>query len=218
MSEDKSNSALREFRKRKVMTLEQIIQLTGRSVPTVRRRLKAWGAISSYNQNGRFYTLPEIAAFDGDGLWHWRKISFSRHGTLKNTVIELVARSQAGLDGREIGSLLGLDPRSFLSPFAADPQLSRHKVQGRYVYYAADPLIFEQQQRRRAGRTDRLPSNIEAVAILVEKIKRPFLDTKSISQQLRKQNVFVEPEVIENLFFHHDLSVKKTAPSVGLDA
>ncbi len=217
MSEDKINSVLKEFRKRKVMTLQQIIQLTGRSVPTVRRRLKDWGAISSYNQNGRFYTLPEIAEFDDDGLWHWRKASFSRYGTLKNTVVELVGRSKAGLDGREIGSLLGLDPRSFLSAFAGHTQLARHKVQGRYVYYAADSVVFAQQQRRRLGRIDRLPSNIEAVAILVEKIKRPFLESKAMSQQLRKQNVFVAPEVIENLFVHHDLSVKKTPPSVGLD-
>ena len=78
-------------------------------------------------------------------------------------------------------------------------------------------MIFEQQQRKRIGRNDRLPSNIEAVAILVEKIKRPFLDTKAMSQQLRKQNIFVEQEVIENLFVHNDLSVKKTPPSVGLD-
>lgn len=202
------------FQKHKVMTLEMIVQLTGRSVPTARRRLKACGAISSYNQNGRFYTLPELAEFDADGLWHWRKVSFSRHGNLKQTVVELVCRSEAGLDGREIGSLLGLDPRSFLSLFSTHVQLVRRKVDGRFVYYAADAERFAQQQSRRLRRVNRLPSAIEAIAILVEKIKRPFLDNKTLSQCLGKQQIFVEPETIETLFVHHGLGLKKTPDSI----
>ncbi len=208
-----NTKTLKEFRKRRVVTLQFVVDAEGCSIPTARRRLKEWGAISSYNQNGRFYTLPDIPEFDTIGLWHWKKVSFSKYNTLKQTVVELVSRSVDGLDGREIGTFLGLDPRSFLSAFSDHPQLLRRKVEGRYIYYAADPVIFTRQQNQRLSRIDRLPTTVEAVAILVEKIKRPFLDNKALSQRLFKQHIFVEPEVIENLFAHHELAVKKTLHS-----
>lgn len=204
---------LKEFRKRKVVTLQFLVDLGECSAPTARRRLRQWGAISSYNQNGRFYTLPDIPKFDANGLWQWKRVSFSKFKTLKQTVVELVCRSVNGLDGREIGTLLGLNPRSFLSAFSDHPQLLRRKVQGRYVYYAADLSVFARQQKHRRSRIDRLPSDVEAVAILVEKIKMPVLDNKAMSQRLRRQNISVEPEVIENLFSHHGLAVKKTPHS-----
>jgi len=66
--------------------------------------------------------LGEVPEFDADGLWHWRGVFFSRYGNLKQTVVELIRRSSAGLDAGEMGSLLGLGPRSFLSSFADHPQ------------------------------------------------------------------------------------------------
>ena len=52
--------------------------------------------------------------------------------------------------------------------------------------------------------------DFEAIAILVEKIKRPNLSNEALSQRLRKQKLSIEPETIENLFVKHDLAVKKT--------
>ena len=211
-----SGRALKAFRRRKVMTLEEVAELVDSSIHTARRRLKEWRAHTSYNQNGRFYALPDVPAFDGDGLWHWRGVFFSRYGNLKQTVVELIRRSSAGVDAGEIGSLLGLDPRSFLSSFADHPQIKREKAQGRFVYYCADRSVYsEQQQRRSALSTQgRQPTPFEAIAILVEKIKHPTLSNETLSQRLRKQKLSVEPETIENLFARHGLAVKKTPRSV----
>ena len=211
-----SGRALKAFRRRKVMTLEEVAELVDSSIHTARRRLKEWRAHTSYNQNGRYYALPDVPAFDGDGLWHWRGVFFSRYGNLKQTVVELIRRSSAGVDAGEIGSLLGLDPRSFLSSFADHPQIKREKAQGRFVYYCADRSVYsEQQQRRSALSTQgRQPTPFEAIAILVEKIKHPTLSNETLSQRLRKQKLSVEPETIENLFARHGLAVKKTPRSV----
>ena len=211
-----SGRALKAFRRRKVMTLEEVAELVDSSIHTARRRLKEWRAHTSYNQNGRYYALPNVPAFDGDGLWHWRGVFFSRYGNLKQTVVELIRRSSAGVDAGEIGSLLGLDPRSFLSSFADHPQIKREKAQGRFVYYCADRSVYsEQQQRRSALSTQgRQPTPFEAIAILVEKIKHPTLSNETLSQRLRKQKLSVEPETIENLFARHGLAVKKTPRSV----
>jgi hypothetical protein len=214
-SEAGVDKARKVFRRRKILTLEELSELIPGSIHTARRRLKQWRTHTSYNQNGRYYALPEIPEFDGDGLWHCRGVFFSRYGNLKQTVVELVGRSPAGLDAGEMGSLLGLDPRSFLSAFADDPQIKREKSQGRFVYYCAEGSVYAgQRQRREAmGGKGRQPTPYEAIAILVEKIKAPALDNEELSRRLKKQKLRVGPGTIGNLFAKHGLAVKKTPPS-----
>ena len=67
--------------------IEELSGLLGSSLVTARRRLRQWKAYTSYNQNGRYYVLPDIAKFDTDGLWRHQDILFSQHGNLKQTVI-----------------------------------------------------------------------------------------------------------------------------------
>ena len=206
------DKALKTFRRRKIMTLGEVAELIGRTIHTARRRLKQWRAHTSYNHNGRYYALPEVPEFDADGLWHWRGVFFSQHGNLKQTVVELVRRSKAGLDGGELHSLLGIAPRSFLSSFADHPQLRREKTEGRFVYYCEDPSVYAEQRQRRSALISkgRQPTPSEAVAILVEKIKHPDLNSVALSKRLRKKKLSVESGMIDNLFVRHDLAGKKT--------
>ncbi len=215
-SDARMEKARKAFRRKKVLTLEEVADLIDGSIHTARRRLKEWGALNSYNQNGRYYTLPEVPEFDANGLWQYHGVFFSQHGNLKQTVVELVRRSPAGLDAGEFASLLGLDPRSFLSAFAKHPDLKREKSRGRFVYYSSDPTVFDKQRQCRGTlhATGRHPTPAEAVAILVEKIKHPTLSHEELSRRLKKQNVSVEPETIENLFLRHGLTEKKTPHSV----
>ncbi len=211
-----TEKARKTFQRKMILTLAEVAALIHGSIHTARRRLKQWQALTSYNQNGRYYALPDVPKFDANGLWQRRGVYFSRYGNLKQSVVELVRRSPAGLDAAELRSLLGLDTRSFLSAFSKHPQLKREKTRGRFVYYCADPDLYsKQRQRRRALNTaGRQPTPTEAVAILVEKIKHPSLDTEALSRRLRKQNLFVTPEVIQNMFLRHDLTLKKTPRSV----
>ena len=208
--------ARKAFGRRKIMTLGEVAEFIRSSIHTARRRLKQWQAANSYNHNGRYYTLPNVPEFDGNGLWRWRGVYFSQYGNLKQTVIALVQSSPAGLDAGELRSLLGLDPRSFLSAFANDPQLRREKTQGQFVYYGADAAVGSGQRERRGMRqaTGRHPTSSEAIAILVEKIKHPALSHEALSRQLRKQNVLVEAETLQNFFLRHGLTVKKTPHSI----
>lgn len=215
-SDARMEKARKAFRRKRILTLEEVAEVIDGSIHTARRRLKEWGALNSYNQNGRYYALPDVPEFDANGLWQSHGVFFSQHGNLKQTVVELVRRSPAGLDAGEFGSLLGLDPRSFLSAFAKHPDLKREKSRGRFVYYSSDPAVFDKQRQRRRilHATGRHPTPIEAVAILVEKIKHPTLSHEALSRRLRKQNMTVEPETIENLFLRHGLTEKKTPHSV----
>ena len=215
-SDTRAEKARKVFRRKMILTLAEVAELIHSSIHTARRRLKEWRALNSYNQNGRYYTLPDVPEFDANGLWQRRGVFFSRYGNLKQTVVELVRRSQAGLDAGEMRSLLGVEPRSFLSAFAGHRQIKREKTRGRFVYYGSDSAVYEKQRQRRwaLNTKGRQPTAFEAVAILVEKIKHPALSNEALSRRLRKQNLSVEPEIIENLFVRHGLAVKKTPRSI----
>ena len=202
----------RFIRNKKIVTLEELMLHLNCSRRTVQRRLADWHAIRSYNQNGSYYTLPDIPKFDAHGLWRYQGVFFSKFGSLPDTFVQLVAQSSAGLAASEAGELLGLRPSSFLWSLREHQALRREKHRGRYVYLSSDPTRYQAQRRQRElmhGAT-RLPTDPEAVAILIEKIKYPRLSDEELSRRLQKQKVFVEPQLVHDFFVRHNLTLKKT--------
>ncbi len=201
---------------KKVVTLAELALHLHCSRRTVQRRLADWQAISSYNRNGSYYTLPDIPKFDANGLWRYRGVFFSKFGSLPETFAQVVARSLAGLTASEAGDLLGLRSSSFLWSVRKHQAISREKHLGRYVYFSSDPARYreQKQQRHLMHGAVRLPTDSEAVAILVEKVKHPSLSDEELSRRLKKQRIFVEPELIHGFFVRHNLSVKKKLHSV----
>lgn len=63
-------------------------------------------------------------------------------------------------------------------------------------------------------RSAKLPSDIEAIAILVETIKHPMMSIEELCTELKKKRYQMLPETVRNLFAYHELSVKKTPPSL----
>lgn len=217
MAQNSTQEKGRRFlRIKKVATLAELVLHLGCSRRTVQRRLSDWQAISSYNQNGRYYTLPTVPKFDANGLWRHRGVFFSEFGSLPETFVGLVSRSSAGLTAAQAGDLLGVRPSSFLWSLRGHPALRREKHMGRYVYLCSDPVRYQDQiqQRSLMQGAVRLPTDSEAVAILIEKIKHPALSDGELSRCLEKQKVFLGKEIIHDFFAFHDLAVKKTPRSI----
>lgn len=215
ISPETEKEALQKFRTRKVLTVDQLGALLHCSVPTVRNHLRTWGALTSYNHNGRYYTLADIPRFDEHGLWNHRGIRFSRYGTLRETVIRLVEASPQGLGAAELGDLLGLDPRSFMSHYKDLPGLQREKSQGRYVYLSADERLGAAQ---RASREETLAQQSlqqlcdhDALMVFADFIKYPQTPMGKRVNRLRRQGVHVDAHEITALLQLHGLSEKKTA-------
>lgn len=215
------STVIQKFKNRKIVTVVVLAAWLSCSIATARRRLKAWRAYTSYNHNGRYYTLPEVADFDYNGLWRYQGVFFSKHGNLKQTVIHLVTDSAQGLSGAELGKLLGLEPRSFLSHFRDHPALYRKHVMGRWIWFAADPGIREKQTRiRLAGvgpKEPRMPSDLEAVMILVDLIRHPNSGLEQIARRIKPAGFDVDVAAIRRLLVQHDL-LKKTLDSPSSDA
>jgi len=57
-SEETVESVYKILERVKVFTIDRLISALGCSMPSARVKLKQWKAYTSYNQNGRYYTLP----------------------------------------------------------------------------------------------------------------------------------------------------------------
>jgi hypothetical protein len=218
--QDATAALLRRWRRTKVLTLPELLAELRTSLRTLRRRLKGWGALASFNRNGRFYTLPEVPQYDEHGLWFHREIGFSRHGHLPQTIVALVRQSPGGLTAAELGRRLRLDPRSFLWQFHQHPGLQREKQPGGYVYFATDPTVAERQKcvRRETRAPVPLPSAEEAIAVLVEAIQHPQRSPPQLATALQARYPHLTAEAIVALFAHHHLTLKKTPPGPGSTA
>jgi len=184
------------------------------SVPTARRRLREWKAHTSINCNGCYYTVPGIPRFDGNGLWRYGEAAFSRHGNLRQTVRFLVGAAPAGLTSAELSGILGMEARSFLSHFRHEPGVCQMREGRRDIWLSSDPAVRERQvsaRRRSVLPEGELPSDAEAVLVLVEAIRQPHDDAESIARRLEAQGTPVAAARIRRLLEHHGLA-KKGAP------
>ena len=212
ISHENVASALSTFEQQKIITLPELASLLHGSSRSTQRRLKQWQALCSYNKNGRFYTLPDIARFDRNGLWEYKEVRFSKHGSLKQTLLDLVRNSPAGLDATEIGSLLHVAPHSFLSHFRTIPGMKRERHHNRFVYFSDAPDISLTQRTTReqaiTEKTLQLPSDAQAVLILVDKIKHPGATIEECAERLRSKGTPVGVQVIRDLFHYHGVEKK----------
>ena len=134
------------LRREKVATISQLKDALGTSADaTVFRKLKELSYRTSYSHRGGYYTLDEIARFDGLGLWSFREVCFSRHGTLVLTALGCVTESVAGYCADELQEVLRVEVRTPLLKLVRQERIARHKVQGKYLYCAIDPALRKRQ-------------------------------------------------------------------------
>ena len=213
ISQKEVKDALLAFRKRKTFTVQNVVSRLGYSIPTVRLKLRQWGARSSYNKSGQYYALPDVPRFDENGLWWFKGAYFSKYGTLKNTVVHLVGASSAGLTGEQIGELVGLNPRSFLHHFRGTKGLRREKHQGVYVYFSDETARYEAQvcARLEAIAKGAGISDADAVVILVALIRHHGIvpETLALLPEVRAKGI--SAATIEDFLERHGL--KKTPRS-----
>lgn len=204
--------AIRTFTVRKVLTITELAKILICSIITVRRRLKEWRAYTSYNKNGRYYTLPSIPKFNKKGIWTYKDIFFSRYGTLKNTVIALATKSKKGLNHSELEEIIGMNPKCFMARFKEIPGVRKEKYKNQIVYFSADPDVYKAQKEKRfppESSAPKLPPDAMIIIILVELIQNPGISIEALSSRVHDQGYKIEANTISNLFKHYNISKKK---------
>jgi len=211
--ESKIEFARSTIKTEKVFTLKRLVAILDCCSRTAQAKLKLWKTYTSYNQNGKYYTLPETPHFDVSGLWRFNNVSFSKHGNLKKTIVHLVALSPTGLTGRQLGELLGLSPQSFVHHLRNYSGISREKHDGVFVYFSDDPLAYKKQIKERNTFVIQSSavtiSDPEAVMILVAIIKHHGISTEEILAlpEIRKSKM--ARDAVQGFLKFHEL-VKKT--------
>ncbi len=206
------DAVLINFRAKKILTIDELSDLLRCSNVTSRRRLKQWQALTSYNRNNRYYTLPSIPTFSKLGLWHYRGVFFSKHGTCKQTVIHLVQISAKGLSNTELAEVLGENPNSLLAHFDEIPGITRERHGRNIVYFSSEQEVYKQQQRARfppEPSATELPSDAQAVIILVELIHHPGMSVDELAADLKTKGQAVEAGSIAALFERYQIDKKK---------
>jgi hypothetical protein len=134
------------FQRAKVATLPQLKATLGTEVDvTVFRKLSTLPYRSSYSHRGAYYTLDTIAQFNELGLWSYRDIHFSRHGTLLDTAQRLVTRAPAGYFTDELEAVVHVAAKDALRQLVQRDRLYRRQWEDRYLYCAVERERREQQ-------------------------------------------------------------------------
>jgi len=184
LNQDTIKKAWRHLERIKIFCIGELASVLTCSIPNARLKIKQWQAYTSYNRNGKYYTLPQVPNFNQHGLWRYKEVAFSKQGNLKKTIIHLVTASPAGLSGRQLGELLGLSPQSFLHHFRRCPGIYREKHNGVFIYFSDTDEVCEKQVQQRSFLIHRSAiitvSDPEAVMILVAIIRQHGISAKEI--------------------------------------
>jgi len=201
------------FDQEKCWTIEGLTRSLNYSTISIRRFLKDIGYYSSFTHNSMWYTLHTVPLFDKRGVWFYQEIGFSKHGNLKQTIVNFVNKSPQGLTAKEIFDILLVPCHPVLNQMYKKKQIDRFSTQRGFVY-----LSFDDKKRQRQFNRLQLklipakkvqPLTPQAsVYVLVEFIKRPDASFVELSKAVEKRKVRASPEAIAMLFKEHDL--KKT--------
>lgn len=204
---------IESFYRHKVLTKSQLMETAGCSNMTAWRVLSSHGYITSYNFNAKYYTLADIPVFDQLGLWSYRKIRFSRYGSLTDTVTALVCNSTSGLAANELEDLLAVNVTPTLTKLYRQDRLHRQKVGSVFVYLHAHEQRRQLQLNKRHSHTmektsTTLPEPERIIAVLVELIQRVKLQPHQIAQRLSRKGIQISTAEIQAIFLHYQLAKK----------
>lgn len=224
-SKESRKVLLKMFRKKYIVRMDELFPvLDTHSRMSVFRRLKALGYLTSFTDAGRYYTITDIPKFDTFGLWFYQDVGFSRAGTLKSTVIDIVHSSEDGMTPTQMLNLLRLKvPNSLhntLHGLIKGKHLKRHRLQGLALYTSIDSDMARKQMAVRREKIKRrlqvatVPSIETTIAVLVEALRagKVLPSPSTVSSRLKAQGTTITVGQVEQIFSQYGLEAeKKTA-------
>jgi hypothetical protein len=173
------------LRDQKVATMPQLKNALGTPVTfTVLRKLSPLGYRSSYSHGGTYYTLNSIAQYDQLGLWSYRDIHFSRHGTLLNTAATLVTNAPAGYYTDELDAVVHVPTKDALRQLVQRNRLYRREMAGRYLYCANERQRHQEQwaarQAQQSPEDDLQAAMVLFYSLLDEQQRRLYTGLESL--------------------------------------
>ena len=211
-------SLQKSFLKQQVVNmsaLSKILQTQSRM--SIFRRLKKIGYFSSFSHAGKYYTLTNIPQFDENGLWFYQEIGFSRFGTLKATIIELVCGSSAGLTHLELSQLLRIKVYNSLLGLVKEGLVGRERIEKSFLYVApVHGKATEQINRKRTATAESVKgvtavSNTIVIEVLIETIHAGRIEMfpSLVTKRLNNRGILIANKQVETIFKQYGIPLEK---------
>lgn len=209
---DISNDLINSLKEGKpVQTLADFKTKFGCTDITLKRNIQRCNLLVSYNKNSKYYTLPELAAFNHHGIWAYQGIMFSRYGDMYQTLIGLINKSPKGYTSSELAAIVQVKTADALRILFQQKRLQRQKDGRAYVYYSIDTEHFKRQAANRLSVSQpALPSEKNVIiSVLVEIIHQNTICVPSLQRGLEKRLSFqVSAQQIEGIISEYGLKKK----------
>ena len=194
------------------MSLKQIRhEIPDRPRSSLFRDLKKVELLTSYSHAGQHHALKSMVKFNPNGLWFYEKISFSKYGTLKNTLVQIISNSPAGMTHKELKTLLRIQVQNPLTHLIKTHKLQRRSLPDQvFVYLDHDVSIAQEQWQKRLELNEKalsvtLPSETIIIDILLEIIRgnECIIDEEGLSSNLKQRGINVsQPQLIYVLTYY----------------
>ena len=216
---DSSRVLQQLFLKKPVVDMNMLSEiLLTKSRMSIFRRLKEIGYFSSYTHAGRYYTLTNIPQFDDDGLWFYQEIGFSRFGTLKATIVELVSGASAGFTHLELSHMLRIKVHNALLDLVKEGRVDRERLENAFIYVASDQDRAAEQIHQRHTAAVAEPgialavlSDATVIEVLIETIHAGGVRISSslVARRLSKRGISVNDKQVEQIFSQYGIPTGK---------
>jgi len=197
-----------------VITLKQIRhELAGRPRSSLFRDLQKVEILTSYSHAGQYHALQSTVKFNRNGLWFYDHIAFSRYGTLKNTLVETISNSPAGMTHKELKTLLHIQVQNPLTHLIQTKTLQRRSSPGQtFVYLSNEDSQAQQQWQKRRTLDEKatgltLPSESVVIEILLEIIRgdERIVDESALGSRLEKRGIDVLQKQLVYVLTYYDI-------------
>ncbi len=170
-----SELLLTRLNNKKIMTIDELKStLTTQCRMTVFRKLSMLGYISSYSHSGKYYSLKRIARYNKYGIWSYKSALFSKNGTLKKAIENLIGSSTQGYTASELNSIVKVKAEDALLELVKSKIIIRKKISGIYIYFAKASKLGKKQELTRIGKIQ-YPDEEMKPAILMNELKAALI-------------------------------------------
>ena len=197
-----------------VMSLKQIRhEIPDRPRSSLFRDLKRVELLTSYSHAGQYHALKSMVKFNPNGLWFYEQTSFSKYGTLKNTLVKIISNSPAGMTHKELKTLLRIQVQNPLTHLIKTNLLKRRLLSEQvFVYLSNDEFQAQEQLQKRLDLNEKafsvtLPSDTIIIDILLEIIRgnERIINEEELSSSLKHRGVNVQQQQLVYVLTYYDI-------------
>ena len=192
---------------------DTLIKIFKECYKTIQRDLKTVNAITSYTHRGKYITLPDIPAFDENGIWFYKQVGFTKFKNSFDLIINLINAKEC-ITREELEEILHIQISKQIQILLTQNRLHRVKLGAKYCYLSKDVAKDEKRKIQLLDidiedRIDRKIKIADLVAVLKAVLVEYKIDMNNLKKLIKKYSLEVPVKKVEQIILKYNLSSKK---------